>query len=85
MDQPGTQVRHDWTIADVEQLFALPFGDLMFRAQSVHRANHQPNAVQIFHDTICPAEALGVYGKVANLRAGRWAGDRRAARRSWPG
>jgi len=40
-------VRHDWTVAEVEALFALPFADLMFRAQSTHRANHQPNAVQM--------------------------------------
>jgi biotin synthase len=40
-------VRHDWTIAEIEALFALPFGDLMFRAQEIHRANHQPNAVQM--------------------------------------
>jgi biotin synthase len=39
--------RHDWTIDEVEQLFALPFADLMFRAQEVHRANHPHNAVQM--------------------------------------
>ena len=42
-----TAIRHDWTVAEVEALFALPFGDLMFRAQEIHRANHQPNAVQM--------------------------------------
>jgi biotin synthase len=42
-----TAIRHDWTIAEVEALFALPFGDLMFRAQEIHRAHHQPNAVQM--------------------------------------
>jgi biotin synthase len=47
MDHLEGQVRHDWTIVEVEALFALPFGDLMFRAQSVHRANHAPNAVQM--------------------------------------
>jgi len=39
--------RHDWTIDEVEQLFSLPFADLMFRAQEVHRANHPHNAVQM--------------------------------------
>jgi biotin synthase len=39
-------VRHDWSLAEVESLFALPFMDLVFEAQRVHRANHQPNAVQ---------------------------------------
>jgi biotin synthase len=42
-----TTIRHDWTIAEVEALFALPFGELMFSAQEIHRANHQPNAVQM--------------------------------------
>ncbi len=40
-------VRHDWSIAEVEQLFALPFGDLMFLAQQIHRAHHPANAVQM--------------------------------------
>jgi biotin synthase len=40
-------IRHDWTLAEVEELFALPFLDLLFQAQRVHRAHHQPNAVQM--------------------------------------
>jgi biotin synthase len=36
-----------WTPDRVEALYALPFGDLMFRAQSVHRAHFDPNAVQL--------------------------------------
>jgi biotin synthase len=40
-------IRHDWSVAEVEALFALPFADLMHRAQSTHRAHHDPNAVQI--------------------------------------
>jgi len=40
-------VRHDWSLSEVEALFALPFGDLMFRAQQVHRAHHEPNTVQM--------------------------------------
>ena len=40
-------IRHDWTLAEVEQLFALPFLDLLFQAQRVHRAHHQANAVQM--------------------------------------
>ena len=39
-------IRHDWSLAEVESLFALPFMDLVFEAQRVHRANHQPNTVQ---------------------------------------
>ncbi len=36
-----------WTIAGVEALFAAPFSDLLFRAQSVHRQHFDPNAVQL--------------------------------------
>jgi biotin synthase len=36
-----------WAVPAVEALFDLPFADLMFRAQEVHRANHRPNAVQL--------------------------------------
>jgi biotin synthase len=40
-------VRHDWTLSEVETLFALPFLDLIHQAQSVHRAYHEPNTVQM--------------------------------------
>ena len=36
-----------WTVAAIEALFALPFNDLLFRAQQVHRAYFDPNAVQL--------------------------------------
>ncbi len=42
-----TGLRHDWTRAEVRALFDLPLPELMFRAQSVHRENFDPNAVQI--------------------------------------
>ncbi len=40
-------LRHDWTQQDIEALFDLPFGDLMYQAQGVHRANFDPNKVQL--------------------------------------
>jgi biotin synthase len=39
--------RHDWTRADVRELFALPFPELMFRAALTHRQNFDPAEVQI--------------------------------------
>src|SRR5882724_12119656 len=39
--------RHDWTRAEVRALFALPFPELMFRAQSIHRMHFDPCEVQI--------------------------------------
>ncbi|NTV09240.1 MAG: biotin synthase BioB [Zoogloea sp.] len=35
-----------WTVAEVEALFALPFNDLLFRAQQVHREHFDANEVQ---------------------------------------
>ena len=40
-------VRHDWTRDEVAVLFALPFPDLIFQAQRVHRENFDPREVQI--------------------------------------
>jgi biotin synthase len=40
-------VRNDWTLAQVESLFALPFMDLLFEAQQIHRRYQVPNTVQI--------------------------------------
>src|SRR5712692_2929520 len=40
-------VRHDWTRAEVRALFALPFPELIFRAQAIHRLHFDPREVQI--------------------------------------
>jgi len=40
-------IRNDWTLAEVSELFDLPFMDLVFRAQQVHRVFQAPNTVQI--------------------------------------
>jgi biotin synthase len=46
---PGAMgaVRHDWSRAEIRDLFSLPFPELMFQAQSVHRANFDPAEVQV--------------------------------------
>jgi biotin synthase len=36
-----------WSVAEAEALFALPFSDLMFQAQTVHRVHFDPNEVQV--------------------------------------
>lgn len=41
------EIRHDWSREEVEALFAMPFNDLLFRAQSVHRRYFDPNQVQV--------------------------------------
>jgi biotin synthase len=48
-DESGERsgIRHDWTRGEVRALLALPFPELMFRAQSVHRMHFDPREVQI--------------------------------------
>ena len=40
-------IRQDWKQEEVEALFALPFNDLLYQAQTVHRQHFDANAVQI--------------------------------------
>ncbi len=42
----ATPISAAWSTASVEALFELPFADLLFRAQQVHRAHFDANAVQ---------------------------------------
>ncbi|HEX5962040.1 MAG TPA: biotin synthase BioB [Rhodanobacteraceae bacterium] len=44
---PDAPVRHDWSQAGIENLFNLPFMELLARAHAVHAANHDPAAVQV--------------------------------------
>ena len=49
MPQPALAefpIRHDWTLAEVEALFALPFPELLHRAQTVHHAHFDPTLVE---------------------------------------
>ena len=40
-------IRNDWTLAEVSELVELPFMDLVFKAQQIHRLFQAPNTVQI--------------------------------------
>jgi biotin synthase len=40
-------VQHDWTGGELRALFSLPFPELLFQAQSVHRRHFTPGEVQI--------------------------------------
>ena len=39
--------RTDWTREEIAALFELPFTELVFQAQTVHRVHHAPNEVQL--------------------------------------
>lgn len=41
------QIRHDWTINEIQQLHDLPFNDLLFKAHRTHRQHFDPNAIQV--------------------------------------
>lgn len=42
-----SEIRHDWSIGEVEEILSLPFNDLLFQAQSIHRQQFDPNQVQV--------------------------------------
>jgi biotin synthase len=44
-NQPSQAQR--WSVPDVEALFKLPFADLLYRSQQIHREHFDPNAVQL--------------------------------------
>jgi biotin synthase len=41
------EIKNDWKEQEVSDLFTLPFNDLMFQAQQIHRQNFDPNKIQI--------------------------------------
>lgn len=42
-----SDTKHDWTLIEIEALFAKPFNDLLFEAHTIHRQNFDPNKVQV--------------------------------------
>jgi biotin synthase len=46
MTRDLAEPRHDWTLTEVEALFALPFTELVFQAAAVHRRWFDPAEVQ---------------------------------------
>jgi len=41
------QEKRDWSHEEIQALFDLPFNELLFRAQTVHRQHFDPNEVQV--------------------------------------
>jgi biotin synthase len=52
-----TTMRHDWQRTEITALFDLPFNDLLFQAQSVHRQHFDANRIQI--STLCSIKTGG--------------------------
>src|SRR3954463_3522526 len=40
------ELKHDWTIEEIEEIYNLPFPELIFRAQTVHRQFHKTDEIQ---------------------------------------
>ncbi len=38
---------NQWSLADIQDLYQLPFNDLIFKAHTVHREHHDPNKIQV--------------------------------------
>ena len=47
MTAANNAIRHDWNHQEVQALFELPFNDLLFQAQAMHRQHFNPNEVQV--------------------------------------
>ncbi len=42
----GPTLRHDWTLPEIATIYSAPLPDLIFNAQTIHRAHHPPDEVQ---------------------------------------
>lgn len=40
-------LRHDWTKSEVVSMLTMPFNDLLFEAQTIHRQHFDPNELQL--------------------------------------
>jgi hypothetical protein len=60
-------LRHDWSRDDIRALFDLPFMDLLFRAQTVHRANFDANAIQVSTSTLLAIKKTVLVPRTANM------------------
>lgn len=44
---PKMESCNSWSVSEIETLLGLPFNDLVYRAQTIHRQHFDPNAVQL--------------------------------------
>ena len=47
MKMKNTDIKNNWTTKELKDIYDLPFNDLLWKAQSVHRKYHNPNEIQI--------------------------------------
>jgi len=71
MTQDFATPRHDWTLPEVEALFARPFMELVFEAATVHRTWFDPSEVQ--KSQLLSIKTGGCAGNCASGR--QWSGS----------
>ena len=42
----NSELRYDWSVAEIESIYGLPLPELIFRAQTAHRKYHKSDEVQ---------------------------------------
>jgi biotin synthase len=42
-----SEIKHDWQLNEVRELFELPFNDLLYQAQTIHRQYFDANEIQL--------------------------------------
>ncbi len=62
----STEPRHDWQRHEAQALYDLPFADLIFQAQSIHRSNHVETASLLSIKTGGCAEDCGYCSQSAH-------------------
>ena len=43
----ASNIKYSWTVDEIEEILNLPFLDLVYRAQTIHRSYHEENSVQL--------------------------------------
>jgi biotin synthase len=44
--QPFSELRHDWSLSEIEKIYVQPLPELIFQAQAIHRVHHRNDEVQ---------------------------------------
>ncbi|SFV57858.1 Biotin synthase [hydrothermal vent metagenome] len=42
-----SEIKNNWELSEIENLFSISFNDLLFKAHTIHRDNFNPNEVQV--------------------------------------
>ena len=43
----NSDIKNNWTIAELQTIYDMPFNDLLWKSHQLHRKYHDPNKIQI--------------------------------------